>query len=184
MEFHVFSSFSTTFVALFTGAIFGFLLQKARVGMFDTIVGQLMLRDFTVMKVILTAILVGGFGIYAFSQLGLVTALHISKTPLLFSALGGVFFGVGMSVTGYCPGTALVALAQGAKDMVFGVVGMLVGSLIYNEVFSSFSIGKDGFYQVTLSDVFHVPTLVILMAVGLCWILFRFGVAQLEKRAI
>lgn len=184
MGFEVFSLFSTTMVALMSGLIFGFLLQKANVGKFDTIVGQLLLKDFTVMKVILTAILVGGIGIYTFSSLGFVPTFHLSKTPLLLSALGGMFFGIGMSITGYCPGTALVALAQGAKDMIFGVSGMLVGSIIYNEVSIFLPSGKDAFYQKTLWGYLDLSPFTVLIVVALVWGFFRWGIAQIERRRI
>ena len=46
------------------GIIFGFLLQKGGVTKYDVIIGQLLLTDFTVLKIMLTAVITGMIGIY------------------------------------------------------------------------------------------------------------------------
>jgi hypothetical protein len=47
------------------GLAFGFLLQKGGVGKFNVLIGQLLLQDFTVAKIMLTAIVVGMIGVFA-----------------------------------------------------------------------------------------------------------------------
>ena len=171
--------------ALASGFVFGFLLQKAGVARFDTIIGQLLLRNFAVMKVILTAIAVGGVGIYCLSALDLIPALHLSKTPIVFSMMGGAVFGIGMSLVGYCPGTAIAALASGAKDMIFGLLGMLLGSLLFNEL--SFYLlpmmeKKDIAFQQTISSFFSVPSWEVILALVFIWALFvAFVPKKFEK---
>jgi len=59
-------------------------------------VAQLRLRDFTLFKVMLTAILVGGLGVFIRHSGGLA-AYHIKPANLLAVALGAVLFGVGMA---------------------------------------------------------------------------------------
>lgn len=144
-------------MALLSGLTFGFLLQKATVSQFDVIVGQLLLKNFTVMKVILSAIVTGSVGIYTLDALALIPTFHLSGTPILFSIIGGSVFGIGMSLTGYCPGTALIALATGAKDMIFGLLGMFVGTIVFNEISPILLplIGrKDVAFQQTISSFF------------------------------
>ena len=46
------------------GFVFGWLLQRARLTDTDVIIGQLRLRDYTLFKVMLTAIIVGGVALY------------------------------------------------------------------------------------------------------------------------
>lgn len=46
------------------GINFGFLLQKGGVAKYDVLLGALLLTDFTVMKIMLAAILVGMVGIF------------------------------------------------------------------------------------------------------------------------
>ena len=59
----LFDNLFSVITAVISGLVFGFLLRKAYVTRFDTIVNQLILKDFTVMKVIFTAITVGSVGI-------------------------------------------------------------------------------------------------------------------------
>jgi len=122
-----------------TGFVFGFLLQKAHVSRFDVIVNQFLLKDFTVVKVILSAVVVGGVGIYLFQSLGLIEGLHIKSATLLANAIGGGIFALGMVLLGYCPGTGVAALGDGAKDAGYGVLGMLFGSALYAESHDFFS---------------------------------------------
>jgi uncharacterized protein len=179
----LFPSLLQTFFCFPLGIFFGFFLVKATVSRFDTIVGQLLLRDFTVMKVILTAIVVASAGIHFFYGLGMIKTLHLSTTPLLLSLVGGGVFGIGMSLLGYCPGTALAALGEGAKDMLFGVLGMLVGAAIFNELSLQINqyLEKHAGSQ-TLDALFQLPVwLVILMVAGF-WGIFYFLMNLFESK--
>ncbi len=129
----MFEPFPRILLGLITGFIFGFLLQKGRVSDRRTIIGQFLLRDFTVMKVMLTAIIVGGAGVYAMKATGLTT-LFVKPAQLLSVALGGLIFGAGMVVLGYCPGTCVAAAGEGKRDARWGVVGMLAGAWVYAEM--------------------------------------------------
>lgn len=116
--------------ALVFGIIFGFLLHRGGVTDFDVIVRLFQFRDFTVLKVMMTAIAVGGVGIALLLGQELAQ-LHIKPTNLLAVGLGAAIFGVGMVLYGYCPGTGLAALATGRLDALAGLVGMLVGGIAY-----------------------------------------------------
>jgi uncharacterized membrane protein YedE/YeeE len=117
-------------LGLLTGILFGFFLQKGRVAKYSVIIGQLLLRDWTVVKIMLTAVAVGSIGVYALVSLGMAS-LHVK--PALFAGLifGGLTFGAGMAVFGYCPGTSIAACGEGRKDAMVGVAGMLLGALSY-----------------------------------------------------
>lgn len=113
-----------------TGVAFGFLLQKGHVSKFKVIVGQFLLRDWTVAKIMGTAIVVGGIGVYAMHSAGWVD-LHI-KPMLPVGIVGGaVLFGIGMALFGYCPGTGVTAAGEGRRDAMVGVLGMLAGAGAY-----------------------------------------------------
>lgn len=60
----------------------------------------------------------------------LPTARHVDRRLLL----GGVAFGIGWGLAGYCPGPALASLASGgAKPLIFGaalVAGMAIFELL------------------------------------------------------
>ena len=117
---------------LITGIIFGFLLQKARVIRYDKQLGALRLRDMTIVKFMLSTVLVAMVGTYLLKDLGLVK-LSIKPTILGSVILGGLIFGIGWGFLGYCPGTSAGALGEGRWDAVWGILGMLAGAALYAE---------------------------------------------------
>ena len=119
---------------LFTGILFGFILQRGRVLRYDKQIGALRLQDMTIIKFMLSAVLVGMVGIYFLSDLGLIS-LNIKSTSIGGNALGGILFGIGWGLLGYCPGTQAGALGEGRWDAVWGVLGMLLGGMLYAEAY-------------------------------------------------
>lgn len=117
-------------LGLLTGIAFGFFLQKGRVAKFNVILGQLLLRDWTVVKIMATAVAVGSVGVYALVELELAT-LHIKPALLGGVIIGGLLFGIGLAVFGYCPGTGVAASGEGHRDAMIGVAGMLCGAAVY-----------------------------------------------------
>ena len=117
-------------LGVFFGILFGFLLQKGGVAKYHILLGVLLLEDFTVIKVMLTAIIVGCIGIFSLHALGLVK-LHIKPTRYAANVIGGLLFGVGFALIGYCPGTGAAALGQGNWDAIFGIAGLMAGSYLY-----------------------------------------------------
>ena len=157
------------------GLAFGFLLQKGGVGKFHVLIGQLLLQDWTVAKIMLTAILVGMVGVFALHHFAKVN-LHIKPTRVASNIIGGLLFGVGFALIGYCPGTAAAALGQGSWDALFGIVGLVAGSWIFAECSGSLkaTLQKWGdLGKVLLPDLLHIPRGVFvvcfaaLLAVGL-----------------
>jgi len=120
-------------LGLLFGLVFGFLLQKGGVAQYDVLVGALLLEDFTVFQVMLTAILVGMIGVFAMHSLGLVK-LHPKALKVGPNILGGLLFGVGFGLSGYCPGTGAAAIGQGNYDAWFAALGLLAGSYLYAEM--------------------------------------------------
>jgi uncharacterized membrane protein YedE/YeeE len=127
--------FSTRQLVLgaFFGILFGFLLQKGGVAKYHILIGALLLEDFTVVKVMLTAIIVGSIGIFSLHALGLVK-LHVKPTRYGANITGGLLFGVGFALMGYCPGTAAAALGQGNWDAISAIIGLMIGSYLFAEV--------------------------------------------------
>jgi uncharacterized protein len=127
-------SMGDLFYGVITGVLFGFLLQKGRVLRYDKQLGALRFLDMTIVKFMLSSILVGMVGIYFLSDLGLVK-LSIRGISLGANILGGLTFGVGWALLGYCPGTSLGAVGEGRWDGLWGIAGMLVGASLYAEAF-------------------------------------------------
>jgi len=121
-------------LGLVTGIMFGFLLQKGRVLRFDKQVGAMLLKDMTILKFMLSAILVGMVGIQLLASLGSIALSH--KAMNLGAVLvGGALFGGGWAVMGFCPGTSIGALGEGRWHAVFAIAGMLVGAALYAELY-------------------------------------------------
>ena len=146
-------------LGLATGIAFGFLLQKGRVLRYEKQVSALLLKDMTIFKFMLSAIVVGMFGILALSDMGLITLNHKAMN-IGGLVLGGALFGVGWAVMGYCPGTSIGAVGEGRWHAIFGVIGMVVGAGIYAQTYPFFKstilawsdLGKVG-YQKLLESI-------------------------------
>ncbi|MDH7509481.1 MAG: YeeE/YedE thiosulfate transporter family protein [Methanolinea sp.] len=116
------------------GIIFGFLLQKGGVTLYDVMVGQFLLTDFSVLKVMLSAILVGMAGIHAMNAAGLVR-LHVRAGSIGSTVIGGLIYGAGFAVLGYCPATAAGASGSGALDAAVGMAGIVIGAGIFARLY-------------------------------------------------
>jgi len=123
------------FYGLFTGIIFGFLLQRGRVLRYDKQLGALRLQDMTIIKFMLSAVMVGMVGIYLFHDLGMISKMDIKTASIGGNAIGGLIFGVGWALLGYCPGTQIGAIGEGRWDAIWGVLGMLAGGVVYAEAY-------------------------------------------------
>ena len=119
---------------LVTGILFGFLLQKGRVLRYDKQLGALRFQDFTIIKFMLSHIAVAMIGVYLLADAGLVK-LSIKPTILGGVIVGGLLFGFGWGLLGYCPGTSLGALGEGRWDALWGIAGMLVGAGLFAEAY-------------------------------------------------
>ena len=105
--------------ALLLGVCFGFLLERGGLGNPHKLTGIFYLRDFAVPRVMFTAIVVASVGLYLLSDLELLDIGQVSIVPTFFwpQIVGGLIFGAGFVVSGYCPGTALAGLALTAMEM-------------------------------------------------------------------
>ena len=120
--------------AALIGAGFGFALERAGLGSPRKLAGQFYGYDFVVLKVMLTAIVTAMIGLQILSAIGALDMgrVYLPPTFLLGQGIGGLLFGVGFVVGGYCPGTCFVGAAGGRLDALLALGGMLVGMLIYS----------------------------------------------------
>jgi uncharacterized membrane protein YedE/YeeE len=130
----MFESPDRLLLGLLTGLVFGFLLQKGKVAKHSVIVGQLIMRNHTVVKIMLTAVAVGAAGFWTLAALGL-TPVDVKPAEVGGVLLGSLLFGVGLAVLGYCPGTTMAAVGEGNRDAAFGVLGMLAGAFVFVRFF-------------------------------------------------
>ncbi len=121
-------------LGLITGVAFGFLLQKGRVLRYEKQVGAMLLRDMTILKFMLSAILVGMVGLHILQPLELVS-FSIKGSAVVAVLGGGLLFGAGWAVMGYCPGTSLGALGEGRWHAIWAMLGMVVGAALFAEAY-------------------------------------------------
>ena len=162
-------------IAGLVGFLFGFVLERAGFGDARKLTAIFYLRDFAVLKVMFTAIVVCVLGLLYFSLFGWMdlSRVYILPTYIWPQIAGGLILGVGFVMGGYCPTTSIVATVSGKLDGLIFIVGMGLGSIIFAEVFPSLQ----GFYNagsmgaVRLPDFLNlgpgvVALLICLMALG------------------
>ncbi len=157
------------------GIIFGFLLQKGGVADYGVLIGALRLTDSTVFTVILTAIVVGSVASAVLRRFGLARA-HPKPTNYASNIVGGLLFGVGFGLLGYCPGTGSAAIGQGSWDAVCGVVGLIAGSFTYALAFPLLKklnrTGDRGY--LTAPNALHVSTAIYLSISSVAFIVILY----------
>lgn len=153
------------------GLVFGFLLQKGGATKYDVIIGQFLLTDFTIVKIMLSAVAIGMIGIHAMKTLGWVKLSPKSGSAGM-NIIGGLIFGVGFALLGYCPGTIAGAVGNGYLDaLVGGLAGILLGSGIFAALYPRLRQGilQTGYFSdLTLPRLFKVNDWVIVIPVALC----------------
>lgn len=161
---------------LITGILFGFFLQKAEMVRYEKFLGAMLFKDMTLFKFMLTAIAVGMFGIYMLNEFEIVK-LGVKATILGGNIGGGLIFGAGWALLGYCPGIVGGALGEGRWDSVWGILGMLAGGMIYAETYpalknSLLTLGNYG--KITLPSVLGItPWIPVILITAGILLLFR-----------
>lgn len=160
-------------LGIITGLVFGFLLQKGRVLRFEKQLGAMLLQDMTIMKFMLSAMLVGMVGIYLMADAGIIALSH---KPMNVGAIavGGMLFGVGWAIMGYCPGTALGALGEGRLHAAFAIAGMLVGAAVYAHAYpflTSTVLAWKDFGNIALPSVLGVSHWTVIACFWICTLL-------------
>lgn len=171
-------------IGLLIGICFGFLLQRGGVTRYDVIMGQLLLTDFTVIKVMLTAIAIGMIGIYTMKSFGLVK-LHAKPGTVGSTVIGGLIFGVGFAVLGYCPGTVAGAAAQGSLDALLGgIPGIFVGVWIYSMLYPALRknlLYYGSFGKITFPELFKIKEWIAVWIASIAILIFFL---ILEKKGL
>ena len=159
-------------IGLVTGIVFGFLLQKGEVLRFEKQVGFMLLKDMTIIKFMLTAVIVGMVGIYACHSFGLIS-LSVKATNVAAIIIGGLLFGIGWAVAGFCPGTSVGALAEGRIHALWAILGMLGGAALYAEVYPAMKktvLTWGAYGKITLPQVLGIspwPVIAAFVVVGI-----------------
>lgn len=123
-------------IAVALGFGFGYCLERAGFGSARKLTAVFYLFDMAVVKVMFTAIVTAMTGIAVLSAIGAVdvSEFYIEPTALPAQVVGGLLFGAGFIVGGYCPGTSIAAIATGRMDGLAFALGMLAGVWTFAEL--------------------------------------------------
>ena len=178
---------SSVIIAGIVGIGFGFALERAGLGNAPKLAGQFTLTDFTVFKVMFTAIVTAMLGVFWLGWIGVldVSRIYVPETWILPQLVGGAVFGVGFAMAGLCPGTSCVAAATGRIDGLAVVFGMFAGvlgtGLFFGRLASFYSSTPKGTY--TLPAAFGTSYGIVVFAI-VAIALGGFKVAELlEERS-
>lgn len=167
-------------LGLLIGTAFGFILRRSRVASNACIRGALTLTDFHMLKLLLTAVGVTLILAFPLSTLGIVN-FSIKTTYVVGIVVGGLFFGIGMAVAGFCPGTILAAVPGGDRRFWWAVVGGFAGSFAYALVYEPLKpllITPLNFGKLTLYELLGLNPIVTGVGVG---VLLLAGVILLDR---
>jgi len=116
-------------IGLAIGLVFGYALQRTGVTKYPRVMGMLLLKDFKILKFMLTAVISSMIG---FHLLGDLHILEVIPKDLDWGKVaGGLIFGLGMGILGYCPGTLAARIGEGKREAILAFFAMAGGILIH-----------------------------------------------------
>jgi uncharacterized membrane protein YedE/YeeE len=164
-------------IILLLGFLFGAILQYSKLNRYNVISGMATLENFAVAKAIAVAIGVGAVVIAIEIGLGFAS-YHIKPFLLGGIAIGGVIFGIGMAILGYCPGTLPVSLGEGSVDALIGITGGLLGGFVYTILVPSIQsilgpdLGSTSLYTLIGQHKFIFYLFDIILGAAFVWTAF------------
>jgi len=157
-------------LSILIGVAMGFFIQRVRASSPGMIASNLRLENISVIKFMALTMAVGMVVVYGLS-LVIPDLLHLDVKPayVVGVLLGGLVFGVGFALSGYCPGTCVVGIGEGRKDAIVAILGGVVGALAFTLVYTTLIepiVGIANLGKITLADVLHLPSIVVALIVG------------------
>lgn len=154
--------------ALLVGVVMGVLIQRVGASSPKMILRALRLEDLTIIKFMATTIAVGMLGVYV---LGAFIPMHLDIKPtyLVGVIVGGLVFGVGFAVGGYCPGTCVVGIGERRIDALFALVGGIAGALLFTAAYRLIEaplIKPLSYGKLTIPGLLHLPAAGVAIAVA------------------
>jgi hypothetical protein len=171
-------------LTLLGGVAFGVVLERAGFGSGCKLTAVFYGYDMSVVKVMFTAIVTAMVGLWLLASIGVIDMQEIYIVPTNYVAqlVGGLVFGAGFVIGGYCPGTAVVACAAGRTDAWVFVLGILAGIAVY----ARFMGGVEQWIRANAIDDVTLPSLtgiaagwwVALFVVFLALAAWGMGIAE------
>lgn len=169
---------SAILLGLAMGVVFGFALEKSRVFEPGIIVGQMQMRNFTMLKIFLSAVTTGLLVLVALDAFGV--KMHPKATIFAADIVGGLILGAGISLAGACPGTVLAQVGVGYRDAWMTLAGGLAGALTFGYLEPSLSpiLSANNAGALTLNGLSGLPFAAIALPFAALLII---GLIALER---
>jgi len=185
----IFSMFATVsneghgsvLLVFFIGAVFGSIIQYAKVHKFEKIAGFAMLKDTVVPKMLFLAIGLASIGLYFMIELG-YASYHVKPITLGGLIIGGTIFGIAMAIFGKCPGTGPISVAEGRIDIFVGAIGGILGGLVFTVYYDQFKvIMGESLGKLTLTGYFAEYQAITVLIFGLALVAISFAIPLIEE---
>jgi len=146
------------FFAILMGITFGFVLERTGFTRAQNIADTFYFRNLAVPKIMGVTIITATTWFILFAYMGWIdlNALFTPGTYVWPYFAGGLLFGLGMVMSGYCPGTAVAGLGTGKSDALVFLIGVLVGMFVYFNLYDMIMnfANSTKFGVVKIQDVF------------------------------
>lgn len=127
------SSEANLFFAVVLGFAFGFVLERTGFTRSQLIADTFYFKNIAVPKIMGVTVITTTTWFILFAYMGWIdlNALFTPATYIWPYVLGGLLFGIGMVMAGYCPGTAVAGLGTGKSDALVFILGLFLGMFVY-----------------------------------------------------
>jgi hypothetical protein len=173
------------FLAVVLGIGFGFFLERGGLGSARKLTAQFYFVDMSVFKVMFSAIITAMLGLFWLSWIGFLdlSLVHVLPTYLVPQTVGGLIFGAGFVMGGYCPGTSCIAASTGRGDGYIHLLGMIAGILLFGESFPALEefYNSTSLGQITIPQLLGVPPnfmVFIIVILAVCGFIFAGRIEQ------
>lgn len=167
------------------GFAFGFVLERSGFGRSTILAAQFYFKDTRVLKVMFSSIVTALLGMTILSGLGVLDmdSLRVPPTFLWPQLVGGLLLGAGFIISGYCPGTGVVAMASGKLDGAAAIFGVVAGSVLFGFLFplypDFYTSGSMG--VVRFPELIGLPQAILALGVALMAMGAFVGAEKMEK---
>ncbi|MBE0652927.1 MAG: YeeE/YedE family protein [Bacteroidales bacterium] len=170
-------------ITLLFGFLFGTILLYAKLNKHNTIAGMATLENLAVAKTIAFAIGLGAILVNLEIAMGFAS-YHVKPFILGGVILGGLVFGTGMAILGYCPGTLAISLGEGSLDAFTGILGGIAGGLVFTFLWPSIQVilGPDlGSISLQSLAGSGLSFYILLILTGSVFMFAAFWLDRIEK---
>lgn len=180
----------TVTAPLWIGVVFGILFggvgEVWGIGNPETLIRLARWKDRLLVGCLAIACAIGALALYGLYALGI--SMHFSPKPVYVVgvAIGGLLFGAGMAVSGYVPGSELMALGEGRRDALYafpgGVLGAAAWTMLYQTAAGRWLLHTAGYGDVIASgSVHHIRPVFTLLIAAVYAVALLAGTAFLPR---